>query len=80
MPIFGICLGHQMLALAARRQDDARCTRGHRGANHPVKDLTDRQGRDHQPEPRLRSMPESLPENVEVTHVTLFDGTNEGLR
>ncbi len=51
-PMFGICFGHQLLSLAlggtTRKMD-----KGHRGANHPVRDSPDRQGRDHQPEPRL---------------------------
>ena len=53
VPMFGICLGHQILALALGGKT-CKMKFGHHGANHPVKDLDDRQGRDHQPEPRLR--------------------------
>ncbi len=52
-PLFGICLGHQMLALAVGGKT-SKMFQGHRGANHPVKRLSRRPGRDHQHEPRLR--------------------------
>ena len=51
--MFGICLGHQILALALGGRT-YKLKFGHRGANHPVKELRDRQGRDHLAEPRLR--------------------------
>ena len=54
---------------------------GHRGANHPVKKLETGQGGDHVAEPRVRRrIPTSLPADVEVTHLNLYDGTVEGLR
>jgi len=78
-PIFGICLGHQVLALALGGRT-RKMARGHRGANHPVKDL-------HTGKVEITSQnhgfvvdPESLPENVEATHLSLFDNSNEGLR
>ena len=52
-PLFGICLGHQLLALAVGGKT-SKMFQGHRGANHPVKRLRRRRGRDHQHEPRLR--------------------------
>ena len=56
VPTFGICLGHQMLGLALGATT-RKMHQGHHGANHPVKDLHDRQGRDHLDEPRLRGRP-----------------------
>ncbi len=79
LPLFGICLGHQMLALTlggrTRKMD-----RGHRGANHPVKDLGTGKVEITSQNHGFVVIPESLPENVEVTHQSLFDGSNEGLR
>ncbi|MDR3449115.1 MAG: glutamine-hydrolyzing carbamoyl-phosphate synthase small subunit [Alphaproteobacteria bacterium] len=79
MPIFGICLGHQILALALGAKT-AKMPRGHRGANHPVKDLftgkVDITSQNH----GFMVLPETLPASAEVTHISLFDKTNEGIR
>ncbi len=79
LPLFGICLGHQVLALALGGTT-RKMAQGHHGANHPVKDL--RTGRVW-----IVSMnhgftvdAKSLPEGVQATHVSLFDGSNCGLR
>ncbi len=79
MPIFGICLGHQMLALALGGQTK-KMHLGHRGANQPVKDLTTGRVEITSQNHGFCVLPETLPKNVEVTHVSLFDGSNEGLR
>jgi carbamoyl-phosphate synthase small subunit len=79
LPIFGICLGHQMLALALGGRTE-KMARGHRGANHPVKDLTTGKVEITSQNHGFQVVPESLPDTVEVTHVSLFDGSNEGLR
>ncbi len=79
MPIFGICLGHQMLALALGGQTK-KMHLGHRGANQPVKDLTTGKVEITSQNHGFCVLPETLPKNVEVTHVSLFDQSNEGLR
>jgi len=78
-PIFGICLGHQMLALALGARTE-KMPRGHRGANHPVKDLASGRVEITSQNHGFVVVPESLPADAEVTHVSLFDGTNEGIR
>ena len=79
LPLFGICLGHQMLALALGGRT-TKMPRGHRGANHPVKDLATGRVEITSQNHGFQVLPESLPDTVEVTHVSLFDGTNEGIR
>jgi carbamoyl-phosphate synthase small subunit len=78
-PIFGICLGHQLLALALGGTT-RKMARGHRGANHPVQDLLTRTVEITSQNHGFVVEPESLPRGVEPTHLSLFDKTNEGLR
>jgi carbamoyl-phosphate synthase small subunit len=77
-PLFGICLGHQMLALALGGRTE-KMKFGHHGANHPVKDLTTGKVEITSQNHGFAVRPESLPDNVVQTHVSLFDGSLEGL-
>ena len=79
VPIFGICLGHQILALALGGKT-TKMPIGHRGANHPVKDLETGRVEITSQNHGFRVEPDSLPANAVPTHVSLFDGTNEGMR
>lgn len=79
VPIFGICLGHQMLALALGATT-LKMHQGHHGANHPVKDYTTNKVEIVSMNHGFAVDSESLPNGVEETHVSLFDGTNCGLR
>ncbi|MGB4101148.1 MAG: glutamine-hydrolyzing carbamoyl-phosphate synthase small subunit [Alphaproteobacteria bacterium] len=79
IPIFGICLGHQLLALALGAKT-AKMPRGHRGANHPVKELATGQVEITSQNHGFMVLSDSLPAHAETTHVSLFDGSNEGLR
>ena len=78
LPIFGICLGHQMLALALGAKTE-KMHHGHRGANHPVKDLGTGKVEITSQNHGFVVIPTSLPDNVEMTHISLFDGTLEGI-
>ena len=78
-PVFGICLGHQMLALALGGQTKKMAT-GHHGANHPVKDLETGKVEITSMNHGFTVDAESLPDGVIETHISLFDGTNCGLR
>jgi len=78
-PLFGICLGHQLLALALGGKT-RKMPIGHRGANHPVKDLITGKVEITSQNHGFCVLPESLPKSAEVTHVSLFDGSNEGLK
>jgi len=78
-PIFGICLGHQILALALGGAT-TKMHQGHHGANHPVKDHTTGKVEIVSMNHGFAVSSDSLPEGVEETHVSLFDGSNCGLR
>ena len=77
-PIFGICLGHQLLGLALGGKT-AKMHQGHHGANHPVKDLTTGKVEITSMNHGFAVESESLPAGVTQTHVSLFDGSNAGL-
>ncbi len=79
IPLFGICLGHQILALAL----DAKTKKmklGHRGANHPVKNLITNKVEITSQNHGFEVVKESLKKNTEVTHLSLFDNSIEGIR
>ena len=77
-PLFGICLGHQLLALAVGGKT-SKMFQGHRGANHPVKRLEDGRVEITSMNHGFAVEREGLPENVRETHVSLFDGSNCGI-
>ncbi len=79
IPLFGICLGHQILALAL----DAKTKKmklGHRGANHPVKNLITKRVEITSQNHGFEVIKESLKKNTEITHLSLFDNSIEGIR
>nr|WP_225540507.1 glutamine-hydrolyzing carbamoyl-phosphate synthase small subunit [Xanthomonas sp. XNM01] len=78
IPTFGICLGHQLLALAAGAQT-VKMGHGHHGANHPVQDLDSGRVMITSQNHGFAVDETSLPANVRVTHRSLFDGTNQGI-
>jgi carbamoyl-phosphate synthase small subunit len=78
-PLFGICLGHQMLGLALGGKTK-KMHQGHHGANHPVKDLTTGKVEITSMNHGFAVDTKTLPKDVEETHVSLFDGSNCGLR
>ncbi len=78
IPTFGICLGHQIMALAAGART-YKMKFGHHGANHPVKDLDTGRVSITSQNHGFAVDPDSLPANLRATHVSLFDGTLQGL-
>ncbi len=78
VPTFGICLGHQLLALASGART-MKMKFGHHGANHPVKDMDTGQVLITSQNHGFAVDPASMPDNLRITHVSLFDGSNQGI-
>ncbi len=78
IPTFGICLGHQLLALAAGANTH-KMKFGHHGANHPVQDLENKRVYITSQNHGFAANPTTLPANVKITHVSLFDGSLQGI-
>lgn len=79
LPIFGICLGHQMLGIALGGKTE-KMKQGHRGANHPVQDLRSKKVEITSQNHGFVVSDKDLPDSIEVTHRSLFDGTIQGIR
>jgi len=79
MPIFGICLGHQILALALGAKTK-KMKLGHRGANHPVKNLIKNNVEITSQNHGFEIIKEGLPKNIQITHKSLFDNCIEGIK
>ena len=79
LPLFGICLGHQILALALNAKT-RKMKLGHRGANHPVKNLITNKVEITSQNHGFEVIKESLKKNTEITHLSLFDNSIEGIR
>jgi len=79
IPVFGICLGHQLLALASGAKS-IKMSHGHHGANHPVQNLADGTVMITSQNHGFAVDEDSLPANLEATHKSLFDGSLQGIR
>ena len=79
LPVFGICLGHQILALALNGKTK-KMKLGHRGANHPVKNLDNKKVEITSQNHGFEVVKESLSKNIQITHKSLFDNSIEGIK
>ncbi|BBN60145.1 glutamine-hydrolyzing carbamoyl-phosphate synthase small subunit [Hydrogenovibrio marinus] len=79
IPVFGICLGHQLLALASGAKT-AKMKFGHHGANHPVQDMRTKKVMITSQNHGFAVDADTLPSNLEATHVSLFDGSLQGIQ
>lgn len=79
VPLFGICLGHQLLALAGGAKT-VKMKNGHHGANHPVEDISSKRVMITSQNHGFAVDEQSLPANIQVTHRSLFDGTLQGIK
>ena len=79
LPVFGICLGHQILALALNGKTK-KMKLGHRGANHPVKNLINKKVEITSQNHGFEVVKESLSKNIQITHKSLFDNSIEGIK
>jgi len=79
LPVFGICLGHQILALALNGKTK-KMKLGHRGANHPVKNLNNKKVEITSQNHGFEVVKESLSKNIRITHKSLFDNSIEGIK
>jgi len=79
LPIFGICLGHQILALALKAKTK-KMKLGHRGANHPIKNLINKKVEITSQNHGFEIIKESLSKNIQITHRSLFDDCIEGIK
>ncbi len=79
LPVFGICLGHQILALALNAKTK-KMKLGHRGANHPVKNLINKKVEITSQNHGFEIIKESLSKNIQITHKSLFDNSIEGIK
>jgi carbamoyl-phosphate synthase small subunit len=79
IPTFGICLGHQILSLAFNAET-MRMDKGHRGGNHPVKNLKNNTVEITSQNHGFVVSDKNFPEDLEITHTSLFDGTVDGMK
>ena len=79
LPVFGICIGHQLIGLSFGAKT-TKMSQGHRGANHPVKNLSNNKVEITSQNHGYMIDKDTLPECLEITHLSLFDGSIEGLR
>jgi len=79
MPMFGICLGHQLLSLASGAKTE-KMKFGHHGANHPVQDLDSKQVMITSQNHGFAVAEDNIPDNIEITHRSLFDNSIQGIR